>query len=142
MPGRRAQLGLCCSLLLALAGCSTARLVTADATGGVVAIPKNTNSWPNYNRDQAAELMRQQCPRGYVIEREEESNRGTTQQALTDPQTKEDRLGAALQSSSPYSQQAVRTTVGDRSEWRIYFRAKEAPPEKDSSKAPGNPVAE
>jgi hypothetical protein len=39
---------------------------------GVVAIPSNTNSWPNYYHNQAEELIRQNCPNGYEIVQEEE----------------------------------------------------------------------
>jgi hypothetical protein len=59
-------------LPLGLVGCSDARLIRTDPNGGVVAIPRNTNTWPAYNRSAAEELMKQKCPQGYVIDSERE----------------------------------------------------------------------
>jgi hypothetical protein len=58
----------CTGLAVALAcGCGTARFVTQEPDGGIVAMPSDTPA----NRAAAAELMTQQCPQGYVVERED-----------------------------------------------------------------------
>ena len=56
-----------------LTGCAQARFVQVNPNDGIVAIPSNSNSWPDYYRDQAEKLMREKCPKGYdiVLEREE-----------------------------------------------------------------------
>lgn len=61
----------------ALAGCGTARVVSRDPDGGVVAIPENSNSWPCCYRNRALELIKEDCPHGYVIAREGEVPVGT-----------------------------------------------------------------
>ena len=54
-------------LLLIATGCSNARLVKDDPTGGIVAIPDNSDSFPHYNVTRAKQLIAQQCPKGYTI---------------------------------------------------------------------------
>ena len=65
---------LCTVLLAAAGGCGTTgvHFVSQTPDGGVISIPNNSNQWPTYYRNRAEELMRQKCPDGYVIEREEE----------------------------------------------------------------------
>ncbi len=67
-------------------GCAKARMVEVAQDGGVVAIPANSNRWPNYYRNQAEELIREKCPDGYEIVEEEEVVVG--QVARTNSQTK------------------------------------------------------
>jgi len=70
---RRVQAWVLLGGLLAGLGChSTARYVRKEPDGGVVAIPTNTNHWPNYHRDEADRLMRLVCPNGYTILEEKE----------------------------------------------------------------------
>jgi hypothetical protein len=56
--------------VLAVCGCSQARLVQVNQDSGIVAIPTNSNSWPTYNHRAAEELMQRQFPEGYVIDQE------------------------------------------------------------------------
>jgi hypothetical protein len=102
------RLVICCSL--GLAGCATgARYVTATSTCGIVAIPSNTDKWPNYYRKQAEDLLQAKCPDGYVIEREEEFIPGANQR-----RRKTDGSAEAA-------------GIFDQAEWRIYYRRKDAP---------------
>src|SRR5713226_9158459 len=87
---------LCVCGIAGLSGCNSARYVTVDNSGGVVAIPSNSNSWPNYNRRHAEELMQAKCPGGYVIDHEEEFVTGTTQYVDSTTNTKGDPLLAAV----------------------------------------------
>ena len=110
------------SVLLGLCGCAQARVVMSDSYGGVVAMPSNTNSWPCYNRKHAEELMAQKCPQGYVIEQEGEVVTGQSTMVHTE----------GNQDSAAYRVLGVghvdRTTnVQNVTEWRIHFRAKDAP---------------
>src|SRR5437879_1671072 len=67
-------------VLVGISGCvSPARLVATDANYAIVAIPSNTDTWPNHYRKHAEELMNAKFPRGYVIDKEEEVVVGTTQ---------------------------------------------------------------
>jgi hypothetical protein len=96
-------------LPLGLAGCSDARLIRTDPNGGVVAIPRNTNAWPSYNRKAAEELMKQKCPQGYVIDGEHEVVVG---------HTSEEQVSGSFH------------TVVNRpvTEWEISFHAVGTPP--------------
>lgn len=53
--------------LLGSGGCQTARYVQKTQSEGIIAIPSDSNVWPNYNRRQAQELMSQHFPAGYEI---------------------------------------------------------------------------
>src|SRR5215472_4112557 len=64
--------------LAGLSGCGGARYIVQDQDGGVVAIPSNTNYWPMHYRDEAEKLMKQKCPQGYIIDREQEVVVGQT----------------------------------------------------------------
>jgi len=107
-------------VVLLSAGCSHARYVTKDQWGGVVAIPRDTNQWPNYNRKQAEELMAKQCPQGYEIESEQDVVVGqeTHVQATVDP-------------GSPYypppGQEQRIVYKRNITEHHICFRAKDTP---------------
>lgn len=63
-------------LFLAAAGCQGsgpgARLVLREADRGVVAVPENTDDFPDYYRSHALRLIRDQVGRDYEITREEE----------------------------------------------------------------------
>jgi len=143
----RGLTGLCAfALLLPLVGCaSSARLVKWDQDGGIVAIPSNTNYWPNRYREQAEDLMQKKCPKGYEIVREEEVAVGQTARTHTDTDTqtppaflvggdqssnskngKTNSSGAAM--AVPLGEtRAVSdrtTTYQDITEYRIWFRPK------------------
>jgi hypothetical protein len=66
--------GLVVLLLVASTGCASnaARTVLRDHDSGVVAIPKNTDAFPDYYRLQADELIQEHVGRAYEIDREEE----------------------------------------------------------------------
>jgi hypothetical protein len=64
--------------VLTLTGCATARVVSRNPDGGVVAIPENSNYWPYHYRDKAIELIKEDCPYGHVIAWEGEVPVGTT----------------------------------------------------------------
>lgn len=110
-------------LVLLTVGCESARLVHSDSQGGCVAIPSNYNGWPCHYRDEAEKLMRQKCPQGYVIEREEEVVVGQTSTTHTDREGANQELGrnSGLTLNSERTRQ--RTEVQDKTEWRIWFRA-------------------
>lgn len=127
--------------LVGLVGCAGARHVQFDQGQGVVAIPANTNSWPNHYRDQAEKLMRERCPNGYEIIREEEVVTGQVKHTDTHTETKPPPklalggTGKDGKSASPFAgveiplgktkedkDEVVQTT--DVREWRIYYKAK------------------
>lgn len=64
--------------VLPACGCQSARYITKTASGGVVAIPADSNGWPFYHRADAEALMSQHFPEGYVVEAEQEAVVGTT----------------------------------------------------------------
>lgn len=112
-----------------LAGCASARFIQVDQGGGVIAIPENSNVWPTYYRDKAEALLREKCPRGFDIVREEEVVTG--QVAHTDTKTTNSPppgvlVGGVLAVPLGESEQQVQQTTHyrDQTEWRIHFRAK------------------
>jgi hypothetical protein len=126
----RAAMLLAPLFLAGTVGCSSARYVMQDQFGGVVAIPSNTNSWPTNYRDEAEKLMREKCPQGYVIEREEEVTVGQTTTSKTNNDTKSYDVPGGRRSPSG----TVTTTTTDRSvavqdktEYRITFHAATIP---------------
>lgn len=113
----------CLPLVLLTVGCQSARLVSADSQGGCVAIPANSNGWPGHYRDEATKLMRQQCPAGYVIVKEEEVVVGQTSTTHTDREGANQELiknsGLTLNSERTRQQ----TQVQNQTEWRIWYRS-------------------
>ena len=91
-------------------GCATARVVSKDAEGGIVAIPENSNGWPCRYRDKALELVKQDCPHGYVVLKEEEVPTGTR----------------TVDSDSSDGTMHTIETYTDR-EYRIYYRRASGP---------------
>ena len=118
---------LCVSGIAGMSGCNSARYVTVDSTGGVVAIPSNSNSWPTYNHRHAEELIQAKCPGGYVIDREEEFVTGTTEYVDSTTNTKGDQMLAALRIAPVTQETQQRTTTSNQTEWRIYYHRKDAP---------------
>lgn len=59
---------------LLLAGCAstTARPILRERDGGVVAIPDNSDRFPDYNRSQAEGLIREHVGKNFEIVKEEE----------------------------------------------------------------------
>ncbi len=95
--------------------------IARDSEGGVISIPKNTNTWPFYYRRQAEMKMAQQFPNGYEIIREE--------QAIIPPETYDKRdLSQSDASLNPYYRTYTGGTQRERREYRIYFRGRNAIP--------------
>ena len=135
-------LSLCAGVLCA-AGCAKARHVQINGGTGTVAIPENTNTWPNYYRKQAEDLMRQKCPNGYEIVAEEEAVVGQTAHTDTRTESKgppmlgfggtESKPGKGETSSFagitlPIGKSETKTTETTQytaiKEWRIHYRAR------------------
>jgi hypothetical protein len=160
---RRHDAFLLVSLLgmAALTGCANARYVQVDRDSGVVSMPANTNCWPTYYRDHAEALMRQKCPSGYEVVREEEEVVGQTAHTNTHTDTNpsptlnfggvqsdSNREGKNEHGSSSFAGIAVplgpthensrqTTNYQNVTEWRIYYRAKSPSP---PAAAPPNPL--
>jgi hypothetical protein len=121
--GRRLA-GLFFLALLSITGCQTARFVSSDAHGGVIAIPNNSD----FCRKQAEELMAQKCPQGYVIDREEEVVVGQVTTANRTADTDQVSRNIGKKKNVEVSNQITRTsyteTTQDKTEYRIYFHGK------------------
>jgi hypothetical protein len=128
--GKHCALGIVfAGLVLGLTGCGNARLVTVERNGGVVAIPDNSNAWPSYYRDKATALMRDKCPQGYVIDREEEVVVGTTvntntRTESTPPPTVSLGGVVAIAQGPGQDRTETATSYHDQTEWRIWFHGK------------------
>jgi len=112
------------ALIVGVNGCQTARQVVRQQDGGIIAIPSNTNAWPYHHRQNAEQLMAQQCPNGYIIEREEEVVTGTV---TNDSRSTDKKF---LKSKNPYIDGGVieternTSTTSQTKEWQITYRAK------------------
>jgi len=127
--------------LFASIGCGHhARMISHDSNYAVVAIPRNDNSWPSFNRRNAEELMAKQFPAGYVVDREEEFVTGTTQVVHTNTNTTGDPLLAALRIAPIKQDTTESTAMQNHTEWRIYFRKTDAPVPLISSEQAKPPV--
>jgi hypothetical protein len=126
-----------CAWLTICCGCANhARLVERDNTGGIVAVPENSNRWPSYNRKHAEELMRANCPQGYTIVKEEEVVVGQTQHTQTNTDRSGSQVLAALH-IDPVNEKTNQTTFyDDKKEWRIYYQANGATPTQTPPTAP------
>jgi hypothetical protein len=109
--------------VLSVCGCASARVVSRDQYGGIVAIPSNSDDWPTHYRKSAEELMARQCPQGYVVESEGEVVVG---QHTTDHVTGNNNSAASLLFGIGSEQHSVQTH--DIKEWQIRYRTKDAPP--------------
>jgi hypothetical protein len=121
-------LALCAALAAGACGCNSARLVRWDGSSGVVAIPRNDNSWPAYNREHAEALMKEKCPHGYTVVSEEEVVTGQVQHTNVNTDRSGNATLAALHLDSVKTSTSETTSVEDRKEWRITFRPAEGPP--------------
>jgi hypothetical protein len=111
---KRLILSITLFVVVGLSGCANpARYVVREDTGGIVAIPNNSNAWPSYNRKHAEELMSQHYPEGYEIIREEDT---VTGQVTNNTQIKPTLFTG--------EEQATTNTTTDHTEWRIYYRPK------------------
>ena len=112
-------------VVVVLSGCSSsgsARYVVRDMTGGVVAIPYDSEK----NRAKAHDLMLAHCPKGYEIIRQEEVVTGQ----VTSDTTRND---ASSREADPKKKNPVTLTSGvstrtvathDTKEIRITYQAK------------------
>jgi hypothetical protein len=155
--------------LAGLSGCANARYVQVDQNAGIVSIPANTNSWPNYYRDHAETLIRQKCPAGYEVVYEEEAVVGQVAHTRSHTDTQEaPTLGlggiqtdgnknskngsgsfAGLAIPLGNTQETTRQTTNTNNvtEWRIHYRARSpipsiaaAPPGPPGTVGPPPPI--
>lgn len=124
MTRTRGILGAALLALVGGGGClETAHYVTLDANGGVVGLPGPTDHWPTNNRKAAEELMKQKCPQGYVVDREQETPIGQT--------TTENSAGNHASLSSQVfgiGSESRTTETHPINEWQITFHGQPTDP--------------
>jgi hypothetical protein len=86
-------------------GCANARYVQQTPDEGVVAIPSNTDAWPDYNRTQALKLIEQHVGPAFDIVEEREVN-----------------VGTATTSYQDASQELTATATRNVNEYHIHYR--------------------
>ena len=123
--------GLGFLLVLLSTGCAStnARTVLRERDQGVVAIPENTDRFPNYNRSQAEDLIRKHLGQEYEIVKEEEYVIGPVTTSETNF-VKRPALGWLI----PWRWKDEATTTStsatrNQTEYRIYYQR------RDSSRA-------
>ena len=112
-------------------GCQSVRVVSQGETGGVIAIPFNSDMWPFRYRSKAEAMLAQKCPEGYVIELEEEFVTGQTTNVQED--RREDAHQISKRASFTVGSTNTTATTSDVKEWRIYYRKKGAEDEEGAS---------
>jgi hypothetical protein len=145
------------SVLLAVsAGCAGPRFMEVDTSGGVLAMPDNTNSWPCYYRDSADKMLKSRFPNGYTIVKEEEVVVGVSSQTTGQTQTERPPSMVVGGSSKPGGFAGVAVPLGQtrqtheetttyhaQTEWRMVVRANGpagAAPAVGVAAAPANPT--
>jgi hypothetical protein len=111
-----------------LSGCaSPARYVERTGDTGVVAIPNNTDSWPNYNRREAMALIQKHVGGNFEIVEEREV--ATGKKTFNDQQVNNEQTWNTANPLLPANRQTVQntTTTQDVTEYRIAYRRKAAP---------------
>lgn len=115
--------------LVALAGgcASPAHYVEKKGDGGVVAIPANTNGWPNFNRREALALIEKHVGPNYEIveEREVVTGQATATNQQVNTEAVANRRNPALPGERQTSTST--TTQHDLTEWRITYRRRLGP---------------
>ena len=128
----RQQLALCIGLAFTGAtGCQSVRVVSTGESGGVIAIPANTDMWPFRYRSKAEALLAQKCPEGYIIELEEEFVTGQTTNVQENH--RQDERQISKRASFTVDSTNTTATTSDVKEWRIHYRKKTADEEEDEA---------
>ena len=100
-------------------------MVSWTGDGGVVAISRNTDVWPCYERTAASRLMAEKCPDGYEIVEESEFVVGQT---TTTTSTGGDKISLVSVQVGPGGGTPADTvtTTANQTEYRLRFRPKNA----------------
>jgi hypothetical protein len=110
-------------VLSALAGCAETRMISWNGTEGVVALPRDTNCFPTYERDAANRLMAEKCPGGFkIIDEKEVVVNQQTVTSSTGPEKPAQLVSIKLLGGGSETTQTVTTSV-NQTEYHIRFRA-------------------
>lgn len=108
-------------IIFAGIGCASARLVSVDREGGVIAVPSRSSR----HLRKAEQLMAREAPNGFEIVKEGETAVGPP---IEHVQTSTDTRGSQVLSAlhvAPINQQTTQTTTyEERKEWWIWFKKK------------------
>lgn len=119
-------------------GCaSPAHYIEQKADGGVVAIPDNSNTWPNYNVRAARELIAKHVGPNFEIVDQYQVKTGQT--TRNEQQTNTDQTANRRNPSERQTTTGV-TTTQDTTEWRIVYKKVAAPVTREQPYG-GNPPA-
>jgi len=117
------------AVVASLSGCaSPARYVETQGDIGVVAIPSNSDVWPNYNRKAAVALIEKHVGPDYEIIEEREI--ATGQRTFNNQQVQNEQTWNMTNPLLPANKQTVQntTTTHDVTEWRIAYRKRAGAP--------------
>ncbi|MFO0851063.1 MAG: hypothetical protein U0871_21285 [Gemmataceae bacterium] len=103
-------------------GCANARYVQKGTDEGVVAIPSNSDSWPDYQRTKALDLIQAHVGPSYEIVNEQEVVTGHT--TVNQQDTKREATINGTIPFLPAEKQQVTTTTTEvpQREWQIHYR--------------------
>jgi hypothetical protein len=103
-------------------GCANARYVQKIDNEGVVAIPRNSDTWPDYNRSNALKLIEQHVGQGYEIVEEREIKTGTTTSNVQNT-NREQTFNSEIPFLPAEKQTTTTTTTAhDITEYHIHYR--------------------
>ena len=110
-------------VLAAAGGCAVpAQYVEKRGDSGTVAVPDNTNYWPNYNRREALALIQQHVGPNYEIidERKVVTGQSTRNEQQTNTEMMQNRRNPNLPGERQTTTGSV--TTQDLTQWQITYR--------------------
>lgn len=145
----RFLLGVAVVVIGGLSGCaSPARYIERSGDTGVVAIPTNSDTWPNFNRREAMALIQKHVGSNFEITEEREV--ATGKRTFNDQHVNNEQTWNSTNPLLPANRQTVQntTTTQDVTEYRIAYRRKSTAPRSLGShetataggRAPSSPV--
>lgn len=121
----RAFAGAVVAVVALAGGCAApARYVEKGGDTGVVAIPANSDAWPNYHRREALALIQRHVGPNYEIVDEREVVTGST--TMNNQQVSTQRPAAKGPPGEIQTVSGV-TAQTDQKEWRIWYRKTDGP---------------
>jgi len=123
-------------LMAGVSGCMTSPRVVAykPGVGGVVAVSSNSNSWPNYNHDEAIKKIKELYPNF-------DPRTDLVEERMYDPQRSGRLMGGT---TKPYNNDvvAMMNTPSGKEEYRIAFVVKQQPVNNTSLNRGGGSLPE
>ena len=109
-------------VVLVSAGCQSPRVVQRTPDEGIIALPANTDGWPNYHQSAAKKMIQAHLGPNYEVVEEKEVTTGYTTTNMQDRQSE-----LTMHSSIPFlpasrETTTTKTVATPQKEWQIHYR--------------------